>query len=61
MTSAEMRQRNAMRAMKEYLSSHNYGKNDYPVYSLDPAWQAINNELIAADKQVEAERNSRDL
>jgi len=38
----------AMRNMSEYLSSHNYGRCDYPTYSKDPEWQRLNDALIAA-------------
>jgi len=37
-----------MKAMNEYLSLHNYGKADYPIYSKDPEWQKLNQALIAA-------------
>ena len=29
-------------AMKDYLFEHNYSKTDYPEYSQDPEWQALN-------------------
>jgi hypothetical protein len=31
--------------MADYLGSHNYGKDDFDVYSQDPEWQKINAEL----------------
>lgn len=39
----------AMDAMTEYLSEHNYGKEDYETYSKDPEWQELNNKLLVED------------
>lgn len=49
------RRHDAVIAMNKYLSSHNYGKNDYPVYSQDPEWQRLNHELVEADEAHKAE------
>ena len=38
----------AMKEMSEYLSSHNYGKDDYDTYSKDPEWQRLNKALMDA-------------
>lgn len=42
------RRHNALINMGDYLSSHNYGKMDYPFYSQDPEWQRLNHELDEA-------------
>ncbi len=39
----------AMQDMAEYMSSHNYGREDYAEYSRDPEYQAINDRLLAED------------
>ncbi len=39
----------AMNNMAEYLSSHNYGREDFATYSRDPEWQRLNNDLQIAD------------
>ncbi len=39
----------ALSNMNEYLSSHNYGRDDFDVYSKDPEWQALNRELQIAN------------
>ena len=36
----------AQNAMAEYLGSHNYGREDYEIYSKDPEWQRLNNDLL---------------
>ena len=36
----------AMEQMAEYLSSHNYGREDFAAYCQDPEWQRINNQLL---------------
>lgn len=36
---------NALQNMTDYLSKHNYGKKDYPIYSQDPEWQRLNAAL----------------
>ena len=36
----------AQQAMAEYLSEHNYGREDYDTYSQDPQWQQLNNDLL---------------
>jgi hypothetical protein len=36
----------AQQAMAEYLSEHNYGREDYDTYSKDPQWQQLNNDLL---------------
>ena len=32
--------------MTEYLSSHNYGREDFSTYCQDPEWQRLNNQLL---------------
>ena len=39
----------AMEAMTEYITEHNYGKEDYETYSRDPEWQELNNRLLEED------------
>lgn len=39
----------ALDNMNDYMSSHNYGLEDYEVYSKDPEWQALNRELQVAN------------
>ena len=36
---------NAMNNMSDYLSKHNYGREDYAEYSRDPEWQKLNADL----------------
>ena len=35
----------AMNNMAQYLSEHNYGREDYAIYSKDPEWQKLNADL----------------
>ena len=39
----------ALDQMAEYMSEHDYGREDFETYSKDPEWQALNNELQAED------------
>lgn len=39
----------ALNNMNEYLISHNYGREDFDVYSKDPEWQALNRDLQIAN------------
>lgn len=39
----------ALDSMNDYMSSHNYGLEDYETYSKDPEWQALNRELQVAN------------
>ena len=36
----------AMDRMAQYLSAHNYGREDYAEYCQDPEWQKLNNDLL---------------
>ncbi len=46
---APVLERPALERMSAYMSSHNYGKMDYPTYSQDPEWQRLNEALKAED------------
>ena len=35
-------------AMRDYMYEHNYGQMDYPEYSQDPGWQALNEQYTAS-------------
>ena len=35
-------------AMRDYMYEHNYGQMDYPEYSQDPEWQALNEQYTAS-------------
>ena len=37
--------RTAMKNMADYMSEHNYGRDDYAEYSKDPEWQKLNADL----------------
>lgn len=37
--------RTAMKNMADYMSEHNYGRDDYAEYSKDPEWQKLNANL----------------
>ena len=37
--------RTAMKNMADYMSEHNYGRDDYAEYSKDPEWYKLNSEL----------------
>lgn len=39
----------ALDNMSEYMNSHNYGLEDYEIYSQDPEWQALNRDLQIAN------------
>ena len=39
----------ALDNMAEYMSEHNYGREDFETYSQDPEWQQLNNDLLEAD------------
>ena len=41
--------RDYMAEMTEYMSEHNYGRDDYAEYSQDPEYQEINNGLLAEE------------
>ena len=49
------RRHDAAIAVNDYLSSHNYRKSDYPIYSQDPEWQRLNHELVEAVEAHNAE------
>ena len=34
--------------MRDYMYEHNYGQMDYPEYSQDPEWQALNEQYTAS-------------
>lgn len=36
----------AMDSMTEYMYDHNYGRDDFEIYSQDPEWQQLNNDLL---------------
>ncbi len=38
-----------MEEMNQYMSEHNYGRDDYAEYSQDPEYQAINDRLLEKD------------
>ena len=41
--------RTPLQEMGSYLSAHNYGQMDYPTYSQDPTWQALNSEILRSE------------
>ena len=43
-------------ALQDYLYEHNYGQMDYPEYSQDPEWQALNEKYVQSleDPQSDA-------
>ena len=47
-----------MQDMMEYMSEHNYGRDDYETYSKDPEYQAINDRLLEADGQEPLDYNA---
>ncbi len=49
-----------MQDMAEYMSEHNYGREDYETYSKDPEYQAINDRLLEADGQDPIEYGTSD-
>ena len=49
-----------MQDMMEYMSEHNYGRDDYETYSKDPEYQAINDRLLEADGQEPLDYGSGD-
>ena len=42
----EIIENSAMDNMTDYMYEHNYGKEDYEIYSKDPEWQDLNNDLL---------------
>jgi len=44
-----------MQEMTDYMSSHNYGQGDYPEYSQDPEYQAINDRLLEQEGRPPAD------
>ena len=45
----EVQENSALDNMAEYMSEHNYGREDFETYSQDPEWQQLNNDLLEAD------------
>ncbi|MZT49136.1 hypothetical protein GT725_06605 [Blautia wexlerae] len=45
----EVQENSALDNMAEYMSEHNYGREDLETYSQDPEWQQLNNDLLEAD------------
>ena len=41
--------RTPLQEMGSYLGAHNYSQMDYPTYSQDPTWQALNNEILRSE------------
>ena len=39
----------ALDKMNQYMSEHNYGKEDAEIYKKDPEWQKLNEELLKED------------
>ena len=44
----EQDDRTPYEAMRDYMYEHNYGQMDYPEYSQDPEWQALNEQYTAS-------------
>ena len=44
----EQDDRTPYEAMRDYMYEHNYGQMDYPEYSQDPEWQALNDAYTEA-------------
>lgn len=41
-------------AMRDYMYEHDYGQMDYPEYSQDPEWQALNEQYTASLEETPA-------
>ena len=46
----------AMADMTKYMSEHNYGPYDYPIYSKDPEWKELNTKLETATQEQAYEK-----
>lgn len=45
-------QQDPMQALNQYMVSHNYGKEDFPIYSQDPEWKKLHSAVYPDFHQI---------